>query len=948
MILAAAGELERIEGTFSKNGTTVYQGITSYFIEDSLLQNVIMGLEFNKLKYINIIKTLGLEQFMSGINQSENALLLHSAAYLPEDVKRLIVLARLMYIDAEIYLIDKFFDYFPNKFIDTALSYIVKTYFKDKTMLVATDNIHVASLFPRSILLSKRTIQTTLQYNQLANEYKHFFNQTTFFNLVDLQAEKKDKIVIDQEQDYIELLANYERNWYTQQKEIIGGYQIENKMKELGEYYEEKAFYFLSNLKQARPLKRTYVLGRFFLFNSGWILPTITVTLIIVNFLATYSFTCFVISWKQKFFNWETKEYIQAFVVINAVLVFSVIAMNHIMITYVRQIAVKLFVYTIKGLLVHSLEWFHASAFERIISSVITEFNYFEENISDALRNNISIFIKLHVAVLICLYNSHFTGVLILLVYFLIMASVLKIISGIRYVRDIICCNQSYLIHTGEEWFRGLPQFRNYGNVNYHQRAYTMICEIYHNSKSHQGNIAERWLYTRIHGLVLFIPLLLIINGVVRYWIGWPPDFFEIIKITIAFDLVFTIGPMVNSTILQAALLTVLERLRDIIIEDEIAKKRKILAIGMMSYCSVQKVILKINDMVIANPLTKTILLCSVQMEVNTGAKLAITGSRGAGKRTLLEAIYRMIDYKRIVSGSIYFKGQNIMDMSDDAIYSSMIMLSGSYKLMPGTIRDNLDPKRKFSDDQITSALTYVGYWKLLEYETDMSVKREMGKSIVDIKSTVVNFHSKAFTSSLKDDLDDIRNKFKIKVKTENRVPKFERTHEVFLDRRNNDYDEKVKNYKRKEIPKKQLGEFKFTGINDYKDLVKEGFVAKEELNLDSIEEIDSHLLDDAVIDQTLPSLPTMERFLPSNITSKRSTSNMILLVYIPKSRHYSIMKKQLLPEENLDLCIEGCSVDNEEDPDSSEDEEREGFFNTILQDGRLTDERDLLPQRMT
>lgn len=59
-------------------------------------------------------------------------------------------------------------------------------------------------------------------------------------------------------------------------------------------------------------------------------------------------------------------------------------------------------------------------------------------------------------------------------------------------------------------------------------------------------------------------------------------------------------------------------------------------------------------------------------------------------------------------------------------------------------------------------------------------------------------------------------------------------------------------------------------------------------------------------------------------------------------------MQANKLPEENLNLCIEGCSVYNDIDPDSSDDEEREGFFNTILEDARFTDEAEFTLKRST
>ena len=54
---------------------------------------------------------------------------------------------------------------------------------------------------------------------------------------------------------------------------------------------------------------------------------------------------------------------------------------------------------------------------------------------------------------------------------------------------------------------------------------------------------------------------------------------------------------------------------------------------------------------------------------------------------------------------------------------------------------------------------------------------------------------------------------------------------------------------------------------------------------------------------------------------------------------------QNILPEDNLDLCIEGCSLDHGgREKGEIEDDDREGFFNTLLQGehGRFTDEKDL------
>lgn len=72
-----------------------------------------------------------------------------------------------------------------------------------------------------------------------------------------------------------------------------------------------------------------------------------------------------------------------------------------------------------------------------------------------------------------------------------------------------------------------------------------------------------------------------------------------------------------------------------------------------------------------------------------------------------------------------------------------------------------------------------------------------------------------------------------------------------------------------------------------------------------------------------------------------------------PRSRgHTRLSEVKDLPSDNLDLCIEGCSVDHDgRENGEIEDDDREGFFNTLLQGdhGRFTEDRDMLsPSRAT
>jgi ABC-type multidrug transport system fused ATPase/permease subunit len=92
----------------------------------------------------------------------------------------------------------------------------------------------------------------------------------------------------------------------------------------------------------------------------------------------------------------------------------------------------------------------------------------------------------------------------------------------------------------------------------------------------------------------------------------------------------------------------------------------------------------------------------------NAGSKVAICGSTGSGKSTMFLAILGMID---ISAGSVTVDGVSISQLPPAALRQRFEVVSQDYFSCADTVREELDPDDKFSDEQIQNTLQECGLW---------------------------------------------------------------------------------------------------------------------------------------------------------------------------------------------------------------------------------------------
>ncbi|TFK50066.1 multidrug resistance-associated ABC transporter [Heliocybe sulcata] len=96
------------------------------------------------------------------------------------------------------------------------------------------------------------------------------------------------------------------------------------------------------------------------------------------------------------------------------------------------------------------------------------------------------------------------------------------------------------------------------------------------------------------------------------------------------------------------------------------------------------------------------LVLKDISFDVQPGEKIGIVGRTGAGKSSLLQALFRVVELQ---SGKIEIDGRNTREIGLDTLRSRLALVPQDCTLFLGTLRENIDPEGTRTDAELISAL---------------------------------------------------------------------------------------------------------------------------------------------------------------------------------------------------------------------------------------------------
>ena len=496
------------------------------------------------------------------------------------------------------------------------------------------------------------------------------------------------------------------------EREAVSSNEYMMRLSTMKADYSLKSMYF--HLVPDEKYKgRSFMIFKFFLLNSGWKLPALLLSMILINILSTYSFSWYVSSWRaNQLNNLSLFSRLKIFSLISLGALLTLAATAVTLIIQVRRSNQKLFTFMIKGLFAHGIEFFHKLSSAKIVNSIITEFMALDDTMGTNLQGLFVHFIRLHVVFIISLYGTWITALPIAVVYGFIVCTLLNTGYGIKSLANVVQANQLVLTQTIQNTYRMIPYFRDCSNVDYNLQKFKLVNQIYQNSKAHQNNLAERWLQARLHGYIMFLPILILLNGLLLRLFSFKADKWQGIKLTVALDLVFSIQGLVSASLARGVMLVSLEKIRELVVIDELTFKRKVQSnLPLLPLTTHGSFLLDIKLLTVCNPITTLHILNRINLRVKKSTRIAFVGSRGSGKSTVFAVLHRLIDPSQIITGKVLFQGLDMKSMTDKSINTAIFRLTGKFKLFDGSLKSNIDPLDELTVETVLDVLDYLGFW---------------------------------------------------------------------------------------------------------------------------------------------------------------------------------------------------------------------------------------------
>ena len=110
------------------------------------------------------------------------------------------------------------------------------------------------------------------------------------------------------------------------------------------------------------------------------------------------------------------------------------------------------------------------------------------------------------------------------------------------------------------------------------------------------------------------------------------------------------------------------------------------------------------------------LILRNINLEIKPGEKIGVVGRTGSGKSTMLLCLFRILEANK---GKILIDDIDISKIGLEILRQSLTIIPQEPILLEGNIRDNIDPSKTFSDNEIMKLLREVG---LTDFMADKSL----------------------------------------------------------------------------------------------------------------------------------------------------------------------------------------------------------------------------------
>ena len=176
LLMALAGELKLGKGLMGIKGSVGYVNLSErVFFNGTLRENIIMDQEYKVARYNNVIQTVGLD--LSMYLAKDLTEVLENGSNFSEVDRQRIVMARSLYMDKDIYLIDDYFDKFEIVSTMSHFDSVVQGFLSSRLVLYVSNENMLAKNSDLILVMEGGSIKEHGKYSELYRDKRSLFRK---------------------------------------------------------------------------------------------------------------------------------------------------------------------------------------------------------------------------------------------------------------------------------------------------------------------------------------------------------------------------------------------------------------------------------------------------------------------------------------------------------------------------------------------------------------------------------------------------------------------------------------------------------------------------------------------------------------------------------------------------------------------------------------------------
>jgi len=715
LISAVLGEMHRNKGDLTINGSVAYCSQQAWIVNDTLRNNVLFGLDMDEERYQKIIQACALTHDIELLPGGDMTEIGERGINLSGGQKQRVSLARALYSDRDIYFFDD-----PLSAVD---AHVGKHIFEEAM---------------QGVLKEKTRIMVT---NQL--QYLPFASQAIFMSGMEILEQGPPDVLMQMDgsegSDDENNSGDNEKNGNGNGTKKRRKGEFQRLMKSQGIFQEEEEEFNQKRRKKKKDAKTQMnqedlieaedreegavgitVMG-YWIASGTMVLFLLGVGFILLQQSAKAALGIWLARFTSDAFNQSVEWYMLIYGCIGAAEVGFALAVGLLLVRWAVIASLKMHKDCIERVSKSPVSFFDTTPLGRVLNRFSKELDVVDLNLGFQFQNFLNSCGQLIavVAVLAVSFPFILIAVAVLGVVYYFIQKYYRRTS--REIQRLEAISRSPLYAHFSETLTGLPTIRSYSIQE--QFIHRSDFRANHNSQAFYCMwITNQWLSLRLDWLgqcVLFAYTLILVLFKITGQMECVPNTCDDdtvddcgcsyvlaqslagLGLSFAFQVNQRLNFVTTAGVQLESRLTSVERIKHYAKKLEQEAAYELLGTDLTNWPN--KGALELRECEMRYRKNLDLVLKGVSFHVEAGEKVAIVGRTGAGKSSLMVALFRLTELEK---GKIFIDGVDIGQIGLHDLRSKISIIPQDPVLFKGTVRFNLDPFNDHSDEEI---------WKTIE-----------------------------------------------------------------------------------------------------------------------------------------------------------------------------------------------------------------------------------------